>query len=326
MQTLVDFGSLPIQQCRLRLLSAYIVGELTGLPTPCDGHSTHTQKVVQQVQMKMMTLKQFFCFGMLLAASYADQFCTSSGACIDASAPSKLSQRTRVCEPASECDADQQLQHHSDNDIENDIGVGCESTSNPDTTRAQGFLRCFEGNLCSESQVVQAVAFGVDALDVDDLDVSLNFFKGNAGDCASKNSVRDLNDQDPTATFDTTVDAGELVDVVVDVSSLGLTLSPSESVLVEVSVGDLRDVGKFFLGANTAEECDDSYIRATDCGAPEPTPLSEIQSNNIVSYLIRLDVNPDNDGDGVADDDKSCFGSIFEPFVCAFNFLFGCFL
>jgi hypothetical protein len=252
----------------------------------------------------------------------SDQFCMSSGTCIDSSDIKtypllEVITANAECE-ASDCDGGNFLQHHTDNGIDDDVGVACESRENSETTRANGFLRCFEGDLCGTTKQVKSVKFSVDTTNVNNLAVTINLYKGRAGGCASKTSVGNLHNTLPVASIRHIIGrTGDRFQETVDVSSADLTIAPTESLLVEIAAPDLRNIGKFYLAANKDEQCDASYIVAADCSSFSPRPLSEIQTKNVVSYLIRLDL-ANADGDG-------CFGGfiLFSIIGCLFNFLFG---
>ncbi|MPZ26603.1 MAG: hypothetical protein GEV12_09115 [Micromonosporaceae bacterium] len=146
--------------------------------------------------------------------------------------------------------------------------VACSGTHGGVLTTASGYLRHFtlDDYAILGDLDVTAVSFGVEgALGVADVTVNLYSMVDPAGLLVYDNL-------DLIGTAGTTISDQRMTMVEVPVSG---TVPAGSTLVVEVATPDLRR-GGFFLGANPDGQTAPSYLRAEDCGIPEPASTTEL--------------------------------------------------
>ena len=224
-----------------------------------------------------------------------NRVCSYGGRCFGDPVPqAATTSSNRMTCPASDCDGTGLLQHHFAS-LNDGTSASCQfnGANNNVSTRQNSYLRCFRGSLCATNRLVEAVSFGVSLLTGPAaVLVTINLYKGGSTGCDSTSNVADLYDQIAVASTAVTLSQGtNILDIRVPFSEPVL-LQSDETILVEVSVPDLRGVqGVLNLAdSNEDNQCDPSYIFFSQCDPMPDSPLT-LASLGLpsVSHMITLE-------------------------------------
>lgn len=238
------------------------------------------------------------------AQTMTSLICTSLAECVGGDGVSAdnttiPSGRALTC-PASDCDGTGILEHHLE-DQNLGASAGCtvmDEETGFITTQSNGFIRCFAG-VCSTLRNIESVSFRVQRLEGTSTFVTVNLFKGTNNECSSPEGVIALYNQAPLLSVTELLGTGINYLATVEIPG-GITLSPTENLLVEIKAPTLVGEGQFFVADSSdlaPPQCDPSYLQSPNCNAiANPTNVATLGSDFApVSFIITVNTSPSGD-------------------------------